>query len=656
MKNILTKLFTKENLRSDLLISSKKRYFIKIGLDYLIFLICAPIAVFVRMGHVDAWELLLVYAGIASVSKLISLYAIKIFKQSWHNISIFDLFQVIALNVLSGVITLAVVLLMRNISVFAVPFGVVVIDVILSIIALGAFRLLARVISESAHVINVNQERKGKRVLIIGAGSAGTTMARELRKDSDVNMTPVGFLDDDVAKLRQTYVGLKVFGSTQDIARVVQEQEIDMVLIAIPSNPEAVRQILKITTPLKVKHRILPRLTDLANTNVSISQIREVDVEDLLQRDPINLNTEEIASYLSGKTVLVTGAGGSIGSEIVRQVCRFSPERILLVGRGENSIYQLQLELNRQYKHIEYFAYITDVRDKQSLERIFESHKPDILFHAAAHKHVPLMEDNPEQAVFNNIFGTKNLVELALKWKVQRFVNVSTDKAVNPTSIMGASKRTAEYVVEWGATKAADSQIFVSVRFGNVLGSRGSVIPIFKDQIQSGGPVTVTHPEMNRYFMTIPEASQLVMQAGGMQNNGAVYVLDMGKPVKISDLARDLIQLSGLIPDKDIKIEYTGMRPGEKLFEELLTAEEGTESSKYQKIMISRKSKVGIDNLEEMLTRLQAAANEGDGVTIRKCFHEMIPNYSGYKPNGSTAENKDLRDTVAKLENKPLTK
>ncbi|MCC5933268.1 MAG: polysaccharide biosynthesis protein [Candidatus Cyclonatronum sp.] len=586
------------------------------------------------MGHIDAWELLFVYTAIASVSKLVSLLVIKIYKQSWHNVSVFDLFQVILITLFSAAITLAAVLYMRSVSVFAVPFGVVLIDMVLSIIALGAFRMLARVITENAHLVNPNNTKKNKRVLIVGAGSAGTTMAKELRKDADANMAPVGFLDDDPAKLRQTFVGLKVFGTTQDIGEVVKSQNVDIVLIAIPSNPDAVREILKKTIQLKVKHRILPRLADLANMSVSVSQIREVDVEDLLQRDPINLNTDEISSYLTGKTVLVTGAGGSIGSEIVRQVCNFSPARILLVGRGENSIYQLQLELNRQYKNIEYFAYITDVRDKESLARIFERHKPEILFHAAAHKHVPLMEDNPEQAVFNNIFGTKNLVELAHEWKVERFVNVSTDKAVNPTSVMGASKRAAEYVVEWGATKAGKNQVFVSVRFGNVLGSRGSVIPIFKDQIQNGGPVTVTHPEMNRYFMTIPEASQLVLQAGGMENNGAVYVLDMGKPVKISDLARDLIQLSGLIPGKDIQIEYTGMRPGEKLFEELLTAEEGTESSKYKKIMVSRKSKVGIDNLEEMLVRLHEAALAGDGTTIRKCFYEMIPNYSGYKLNG----------------------
>ncbi|AXJ00422.1 NDP-sugar epimerase [Cyclonatronum proteinivorum] len=644
MKEALTKLLSKENLKADLFIGIRKRYFIKVGLDLFLFLLCAPIAVFIRMGHIDAWELLLIYTGVATLSKLISIYLIKIYRQSWHNVSVFDLFQVLSVGLLSGLITFAAVIVMRQVSVYAVPFGVVFIDVVLSVLALGAFRMLARVVSERVVLINSKQSEKGKRVLIIGAGSAGTTMAKELRKAPEVNMQPVGFLDDDEAKIKQTFVGLRVFGTTEVIDQVVKEQRIDMVLIAIPSNPDAVREILKKTSNLKVKHRILPRLTDLADENVSISQIREVDVEDLLQREPVNLNTDEIANYVSDKTVLVTGAGGSIGSEIVRQVCRFSPAHILLIGRGENSIYQLQLELNRSYSNIKYSAYITDVRDRESLKRIFETHKPDILFHAAAHKHVPLMEDNPEQAVFNNIMGTKNLVELALDYNVERFVNVSTDKAVNPTSVMGASKRVAEYVVEWGSTKARDTQIFVSVRFGNVLGSRGSVIPIFKDQIQSGGPVTVTHPDMNRYFMTIPEASQLVLQAGGMEHNGAVYVLDMGKPVKISDLARDLIQLSGLVPGKDIVIKFTGMRPGEKLFEELLTAEEGTESSKYKKIMISRKSKVGINNLDEMLGKIFAAAAQGDGTAIRKCFYEMIPNYSGYAGNGSPDETNTGQD------------
>lgn len=616
---------------------------LKVLLDFSVLLLCAPLAVLVRMGHIHGLELslLLGYTAITFAPKLLGLRLFNVHRQSWHNVSVRDLFALLmAIGTASGLVLVAV-LSIRNF--YVIPLGIVVIDAMLSVLFLSVFRLIARVGSEQsmAYIQKGRSKHKNpQRVLIIGAGSAGTMMARELFRHPENKMKPVAFLDDDPGKQKQRFLNLPVLGKLDDLEQAIRDSKANIVLTAIPSNSEPIRKVVEITSRMKVNHQILPRLSDLINGTVSISQIRNVDVQDLLQRDAVELNMEEIARYISGQTVLVTGSGGSIGSEIVRQVCRFRPAFLILIGRGENSIYQLQQELKRYHSTTPYGAYIADVRDEVSLRRIFERHRPNIIFHAAAHKHVPLMESNPEQAVLNNILGTSNLVELGLEYGIDRFVNISTDKAVNPTSIMGASKRVAEYVVESGAVRAKEGKVFVSVRFGNVLGSRGSVIPLFKEQIKKGGPVTVTDEQMTRYFMTIPEASQLVLQSGGMNNNGAVYVLDMGEPVRIVDLARDLIKLSGLQPDVDIQIKFTGMRPGEKLYEEILTAEEGTTHSKYEKIFMARKTGVSIDNLEYMLGQLKSAAEKGDENRIRECFHQIIPNYSGFLPesvNGKKA-------------------
>ena len=397
------------------------------------------------------------------------------------------------------------------------------------------------------------------------------------------------------------------------------------VLIAMPSQPgKVIRSVVETAHKAGVKHRIIPGIHELLSGNVSISNIRDVNVEDLLRRESVELETENIAAYLKDQVVLVTGAGGSIGSEIVRQVAGFEPKQLLLVGRGENSIYLIDRELSSTHPGIQKEALIADVRDEVSMRAIFERYRPSVVFHAAAHKHVPLMEANPEQAVFNNVFGTRNVVGLALEYRVRRFVNISTDKAVNPTSVMGAAKRVAELIVHDAAQKCGHDCGFVSVRFGNVLGSRGSVIPMFQSQIERGGPVTVTHPDMRRYFMTIPEATQLVLQAGSMMLNGAVYVLDMGEEVKIVDLARDLIMLCGKEVGTDIEIEFTGMRPGEKLFEELLLAEEGTIPSEHEKIFVAR-SIGDTDGLNGNLERLFDVASIRDAEGIREVLSEIIP-------------------------------
>jgi FlaA1/EpsC-like NDP-sugar epimerase len=391
---------------------------------------------------------------------------------------------------------------------------------------------------------------------------------------------------------------------------------------------DVIRRVVDKASSTNARYRIIPPFTDLLSGKVSISQLREVDVEDLLKRKPVSLSTDAIERYIEGRRILVTGAGGSIGSEIIRQISRFNPKHVIFLGRGENSIHQLVREINEFYPNLDYCIRITDVRDYQSLRKIFQNDKPEVIFHAAAHKHVPLMEENPSQAILNNVLGTKNLVELALENEVSHFVNISTDKAVNPTSVMGASKRIAEHIVEWGASEAGESNTFVSVRFGNVLGSRGSVVPIFKDQIKKGGPITVTHPDMIRYFMTIPEASQLVLQAGALNNNGAVFVLDMGEPVNIQQMARDLIRLSGLEPDKDIEIEFSGIREGEKLYEELLTAEEGTDMTQHEKIFMARKTEV-LSNLQERIENLHRVALEGDKDQIKSEIYNMVPTYTG---------------------------
>jgi FlaA1/EpsC-like NDP-sugar epimerase len=358
---------------------------------------------------------------------------------------------------------------------------------------------------------------------------------------------------------------------------------------------------------------------------VTVSRIRDVGIDDLLRRPPIKLDTDSILGYLKGKTVMVTGAGGSIGSELVRQICRFSPQRLVLYGHGENSIYQLERELDRTWPSVPYVSVIGAVQNVVRLEHIFRTLEPDVVFHAAAHKHVPLMEFNPEEAVFNNVVGSRNLVDLALEHGVSHFVNVSTDKAVNPTSVMGASKRLVELLVQQASRRARPGQVFVSVRFGNVLGSRGSAVPVFKQQIKDGGPVTITHPDMVRYFMTIPEASQLVLQASALGRNGEIFILDMGEPVKVIDLARDLIRLSGLEPNVDIAIEYTGIRPGEKLVEELMTEHERNGQTEHEKIFIARPSGVESERSEATITRLVEAAMRGDGVEIRRLLGVTVP-------------------------------
>ena len=462
---------------------------------------------------------------------------------------------------------------------------------------IGGSRFIWRILQENTFDRHVPGSQK--QVLIVGAGDAGVLAARELKNRNYRDGRPIGFIDDDRSKLKLQLLGIPVLGTRKDIVRIVKGHNIDEVIIAMPSaSGDSVREIVQICEQSGVDLKIMPGVYDIISGDISVNPIRQIQVEDLLGRDPVCVDLEEVAEYVAGETVFITGAGGSIGSEICRQIARFNPGKLVLLGHGENSIFEIEQELRAEHPGIDYITEILDIQDRQKVYLIFERYKPGVVFHAAAHKHVPLMERNPEEALKNNVIGSQNLAEAADKTRVKTFVSISTDKAVNPTSVMGATKRTVEMLIQ--SLDQRSQTKFVAVRFGNVLGSSGSVIPTFKRQIAKGGPVTVTHPDMVRYFMTIPEAAQLVIQAGAMAKGGEIFILDMGKPVKIVDLAKDLIRLSGFEPDVDIKIQFTGIRPGEKLFEELLTAEEGITSTKHSRIFVAKPNGMDVKLLEEL--------------------------------------------------------
>lgn len=460
--------------------------------------------------------------------------------------------------------------------------------------------------------------------LIIGAGDAGATIAREIERYHKRSRKVIGFIDDDEAKFNRLMGGVRILGNRHDIPSIVKENKVKEIIIAMPSvTRNEIRNIMEICSPLKCKVNTLPGMYQLLDDEVLVSHLHPVSIEDLLERDEVRLDMDIVEHYIRDKVVLVTGAGGSIGSEICRQIMRVGPKRLLLLGHGENSIYLINQELKNIYKDGPITPIIADIRDKQQLDQIFTQYNPQVVFHAAAHKHVPLMEIQPMAAVLNNIYGTRNVADVAGRHGVERFVMISTDKAVNPTSVMGATKRVAEKVII-SMNDTYDTK-YITVRFGNVLGSRGSVIPLFKKQIEAGGPVTVTDPEMTRYFMTIPEASQLVLQAGAMGKGGEVFLLDMGEPVKIIDLARNMIRLSGLEPDKDIHIKITGLRPGEKKYEELLTSEEGTNRTNHTKIFEAALETVDRDWLMKKIGTFDSCETDMDVIGV---LQDIIPTYT----------------------------
>ena len=463
------------------------------------------------------------------------------------------------------------------------------------------------------------------RVMIIGAGKAGTLILKEMKASEKVHGYPVCMIDDDKDKQGRVIDGVSVMGSRKDIARLVREKEIDEIYVAIPTAPpEDIKDILKICQGTGCQVKILPGVYQLMNGEVTISRLRKVEIEDLLGREQVNVNLDEIMGYVKGKVVLVTGGGGSIGSELCRQLAGHKVKQLIIFDIYETNAYEIQQELKRKYPDLDMVVLIGSVRNTNRLDYLFRTYRPDIVYHAAAHKHVPLMEDSPNEAIKNNVLGTYKAARAAIKYKAQRFILISTDKAVNPTNIMGASKRLCEMVVQMSNQKSSTE--FVAVRFGNVLGSNGSVIPLFKQQIESGGPVTVTHKDIIRYFMTIPEAVSLVIQAGAYAKGGEIFVLNMGNPVRILDMAENLIRLSGYEPYKDIDICFTGLRPGEKLYEELLMDEEGLQKTVNDRIFIGKPIDMDYDRFERALQRLGEAALS-ETANMRLLVHELVPEY-----------------------------
>lgn len=535
---------------------------------------------------------------ISSLTLLIShhffSFIYKLYNKAWEYASVGELIIIFKAITFSIIVTGV----MQQIIEMEVHFRLLAVTWMIHMLLIGGSRFLWRMLRDTY----ISKPITKNRTIIIGAGSAGTMVARQLLKSADTDLCPVAFIDDNAAKHKLDILGIPVVGNVKSIEQKVRELQAENIIIAIPSlSKKGLRNIFNECLKTSAKTQIIPMLEDLISGKVSVNQIREVRVEDLLGRKPVELDLKSISNNVTGKSVLVTGAGGSIGSEICRQIIPFQPEKLILLGHGENSIYSIEMELkgDADANGIKIVTEIADLQDEKKMFEIMDFHKPNIVYHAAAHKHVPLMERNPEEAVKNNVIGTRNAASAARWANVDTFVMVSTDKAVNPTSVMGATKKLAEMLVQHFDTISKTK--FVAVRFGNVLGSRGSVIPLFKKQIEKGGPVTITHPDMVRYFMTIPEASRLVLQAGALAEGGEIFVLDMGEPVKIMDLAKNLIKMSGHTLD-DIDIEVTGMRPGEKLFEELLKDDEVHDKQVYPKIYVGKTATLYIEEIHDIIS------------------------------------------------------
>ena len=524
---------------------------------------------------------LTITAILSLVAYYVFSYFFNLYWRDWEYASVYEV-----ITVVKCVSATVIVSTISGIAFFdtKITWQFLIVCWLLLVISIGGVRLSMRVFREFFADSSVMENAKP--TLIVGAGAAGTLLVRQMLMHPAMRMDPIAFVDDDPEKLRKDIYGVRILGAIKDIERIVDTMGITKVVIAMPSLPiKKLNEVYDVARKTGAECVILPNIDDVMSGNLHVQQLRNVEIEDLLGRDPVHLDQTMIEKQLRGKKILVTGAGGSIGSEICRQVAKFKPKEIVILGHGENSIYQLNMELVGKYsQHFTITPVIADVQDRKRIFEVMDKYKPDVVYHAAAHKHVPLMELNPREAVKNNILGTRNVAEAASHARVKAFVMVSTDKAVNPPNIMGATKRLCEMIVQDMATRSEYTK-FVAVRFGNVLGSRGSVIPLFKKQIAEGGPITVTHPDIVRYFMTIPEAAQLVIQAGALARGGEIFVLDMGQPVKIVDLAKNLIRLSGY-DEGDIEIKFTGLRPGEKMYEELLNEGEVNPKQVFPKIHI----------------------------------------------------------------------
>ena len=569
----------------------------------------------------------MVFTAVAVPVSIAVFFVFGLYRRLWRYASIAELELMTAAGATAGVLSFVLglwVLPLSGLTPTRVPLLVLFASALLVFAIIGTPRLLMRI----AGWRSVRRQKKSdRRILIAGAGAAGEAVVRELRANPELGMLPVGFVDDDLQKHGMRLSSLPVFGPLNMIPSLIERLGVTDILIAMPrARGQVVRELVRASFDAGVRTQIVPGLFEILAERVSVTAIREVQIEDLLRRDVIQTDLDDVKELASGKTVLITGGGGSIGSELCRQLAALQPDRLIVLGHGENPIFEITEELGRRGVSCQVIAAIADIRHRRRIFEIFAEYRPNAVFHAAAHKHVPLMESNVTEAISNNVMGTRNLVDAAVAHGTENFVLISTDKAVRPTNVMGATKRIAEFVVHNAAIKTGRN--FVSVRFGNVLGSQGSVVPTFTRQIREGGPVTVTHPDMRRYFMTIPEAVQLVLQAGALGMSGELFMLDMGEPVRVFDLARDMIRLSGLQEGVDINIEFTGIRPGEKLYEEMFFSHEVAEATSHPKILRARSgveqycADEAIDQLIEM------ARNGADSANLRVVLRRLVPDFA----------------------------
>lgn len=556
--------------------------------------------------------------------KLSVFFMFGLYQGMWRYTSLVDLKKIVAASFVASMTIVTIMLYKYRIG---FPRSVYVIDWILTLLFINGFRVAIRLLLAN-NIFSLFAAKKnipaGKRLLIIGAGNAGEKFLREINENPSLKYDVVGFLDDEEDKQGKTIHGIQVLGRIDQVKRL--RDDFDEILIAIPSaKSDQMRRIVEACEKTAKRFRTMPNIGELIGGKISIRTIREVTIEDILGRDEINLDQEKIKQYLNNKRILITGAGGSIGSELAKQIGHFHPQAIALLDFSEFNLFQVSNEMNRRYGFLQISDFLVDIRDQNTVNRTFNTFKPDVIFHAAAYKHVPMQEFHPWEAVHNNVLGTLHLVDASLKAGVQRFVLVSSDKAVRPSNVMGATKRIAEMLIE--SKNGGERPQFMAVRFGNVLRSSGSVIPVFQDQIARGGPVTVTHPEVTRYFMSIPEATQLILQAGAMGHGGEIFILHMGKPVRILDMAHDLIRLHGLEPDRDIPIQFIGLRPGEKLYEELITEEEGIVSTSHEKILVLRGKPSDPEALKKKISELLSVTQTYDCSAIKKMLKEIVPDY-----------------------------
>ena len=614
-------------------------------LDVVLLAVTPTLALVMRVDSA-AWlasyaPALIRFTILALIIKLVIFFLFGLYRRYWRYASVDELVSIIlavgsAILIIAGVFFGAGILGLDNAR--SLPRSVPFIDGLLTLVVVGGSRFSVRIAAHKRR--RSAQKNNSKAVLIVGAGDAGAVIAREMLSSRHINIDPVGFVDDDPNKQKKSMHGIPVLGTCKDIPRLVKQYDVEEVVIAIPTaSGNVIREIRTLCEAAGVPSRTMPGMYEILSGQISVSQLRNVDIEDLLRREPICINAQDVAQMLAGKRVLVTGAGGSIGSELCRQMARWSPAHLILLGHGENSVFLIEQELRHRWPKLSLGVVVADIRDFPRLTAIFAQTKPQVIFHAAAHKHVPMMEANCEDAISNNVGGTRALIQLAERFGVERFVLISSDKAVNPTNVMGATKRVSEKILQ--AVAQRTGRPYVAVRFGNVLGSRGSVVPTFREQIARGGPVTVTHPDVTRYFMTIPEAVQLVLQAAtlaGTECQSGVFVLDMGKPVKIVDLARDLIELSGKEVGRDIEIVYTGLRPGEKLFEELFRDGEDYRRTCHDKIFVASDRPLVTGEqcesdqrdeaqLTSLVDQLLKSAEMGRPDEARRLLKIIIPNY-----------------------------